>query len=206
MSFVHDRDKRSAFPFRASALEDHRMSSNAWVLSQDAELHLRGGVRARVTWPPATAADRPPLLVLVPGRGEQADADLCRELAIRIPAVVLAAAPGTFGAAREALEWGADHAGELGADADQIVLAGDHRGATEVAALARHARDRGWPAIAHVVLIDPRAVLTTADALAPLFRVAIRSSGSTREGTRAASGPAGRERAVGTARRRGARR
>jgi hypothetical protein len=178
------------------------MSSNAWVLSQDAELHLRGGVRARVTWPPATAADRPPLLVLV--RGEQADAELCRELAVRIPAVVLAAAPGTFGAAREALEWGADHAAELGADADQIVLAGDHRGATVVAALARHARDRGWPAIAHVVLIDPRAV--QADALPPLFRVAIRLSGSTRVGTPAASGPAGRERAVGTARRRGARR
>ena len=57
------------------------MSSNARVLPQDAELHLRGGVRARVTWPPATAADRPPLLVFVPGRGEHADADLCRELA-----------------------------------------------------------------------------------------------------------------------------
>jgi len=180
------------------------MSSNARVLSQDAELHLRGGVRARVTWPPATAADRPPLLVFVPGRGEHADADLCRELAIRIPAVVLAAAPGTFGAAREALEWGAGHAAELGADADQIVLAGDHRGATVVAALARHARDRGWPAITHVVLIDPRAI--QADALAPLFRVAIRSSGSIREGMPAASGPAARERAVGPARRRGARR
>jgi acetyl esterase/lipase len=202
MSFLHDRDKRSAFPFRACALQDPGMS-NAWVLSQDAELHLRGGVRARVTWPPATAGERPPLVVLVPGRGEQADANLCRELAIRIPAVVLAAAPGTFTAAREALEWGADHAAELGADAEEIVLAGDHRGATVVAALARHARDRGWPAIAHVVLIDPRAVLATADALAPLLRVAIRS---TRAGTPAASGPGGRGRAVGTARRRGARR
>jgi acetyl esterase/lipase len=205
MSFLHDRDKRSAFPFRASALHDPGMS-NAWVLSQDAELHLRGGVRARVTWPPATAAARPPLLVLVPPRGERADADLCRELAVRIPAVVLAAAPGTFGAAREALEWGADHAAELGADPDRIVLAGEHRGAPVVAALARHARDRGWPAIAHVVLIDPRAASDTADALAPLFRVAIRSPGSSAAGTPAASGPAGRERAAATARRRGARR
>ena len=83
-----------AFPFRAPALQDHGVSSNAWVLSQDAELHLRGGVRARVTWPPATAAERPPLLVLVPATGERADPDLCHELAIRIPAVVLAAAPG----------------------------------------------------------------------------------------------------------------
>ncbi len=170
MSFLHDRDKRSAFPFRASALHDPGMSSNDWVLSQDAELHLRGGVRARVTWPPATAAARPPLLVLVPPREEQADADLCRELAIRIPAVVIAAAPGTFAAAREALEWGADHAAELGADGSRIVLAGAHRGATVVAALARQARDRGWPAIAHVVLIDPRAVADAAGALAPLFR------------------------------------
>jgi hypothetical protein len=172
MSFLHDRNKRSAFPFRASALHDPRMSSNAWVLSQDAELHLRGGVRARVTWPPVTAADRPPLLVLVPPPGEHADPQLCRELAVRIPAVVLAAAPGTFAAAREALEWGADHAAELGADPEQIVLAGDHRGATVVAALARHARDRGWPAVAHVVLIDPRAASATAEALARLFRIA----------------------------------
>ena len=178
------------------------MSSNAWVLSQDAELHLRGGVRARVTWPPATASDRPPLLVLVPPRGLEADPDLCRELAIRIPAVVLAPAAGTLAAAREALEWGADHAAELGADRDRIVLAGEHRGATVVAALARQARDRGWPAIAHVVLIDPRAAPAAAGALAPLFRVAI-SSGASGAGTPAASGRAGRERAVGTARRPG---
>jgi hypothetical protein len=206
MSFLHDGDKRSAFPFRARALHDAAMSTNAWVLSQDADLHLRGGVRARVTWPPATAAERPPLLVLVPPRGEQAEADLCRELAVRIPAVVLAAGPGTLGAARETLEWGADHAAELGADADRIVLAGDHRGATVVAALARHSRDRGWPAIAHVVLIDARAAADTADALAPLFRVAIRSSRASRAGTPAVSGPADRARAAGSGRPRGGRR
>jgi acetyl esterase/lipase len=171
------------------------MPSNAWVLSQDADLHLRG-VRARVTWPPATHAERPPLVVLV-----RPSDDLCHELAVRIPAVVLAV---DTGAAREALEWGADHAAELGADPGRVVLAGSHRGATTIAALAREARDRGWPSIAHVVLFDPDA--TKVEALARLFRIAVFRRGSTRAGTQAASGRAGRERPAARARPRGARR
>ena len=188
MPLLHDGDKRLAFPFSRARTEDAGMTSNA-------DLHLRGGVRAQVSWPPAPA-DRPPLLVLVSGDGR-----LGPELATRIPAVVLTApAEG----AREALEWGADHAAELGADPGRIVLAGEHRGATALAALAREARDRGWPAIAHVVLFDPRA--TAVDALAGLFRVALRQSGATRAGTREAAGPGGRARGGGPARPRGGRR
>ena len=205
MPFLHDRDKRLAFPFSRARTEDAGMTSNA-------DLHLRGGVRAQVSWPttagelpapPATRApsvadtaapgERPPLLVLVSGDGR-----LGPELAARIPAVVLTAAAD---GAREALEWGADHAAELGADPGRIVLAGEHRGATALAALAREARDRGWPAIAHVVLFDPRA--TAVGALAGLFRVALRA---TRAGTREAAGPGGRARAGGPARPRGGRR
>jgi acetyl esterase/lipase len=166
MRFLHDRDKRSAFPFSGAGPDDHAMSTNA-------DLHLRGGVRARVTWPPRPAG-RPPLLVLVSGA-----ADHARELAARIPAVVVSVEAD---AAREALEWGADHAAELGADPGRVVLAGEHRGATEIAALAREARDRGWPRLAHVVLFDPRS--TTVDALAALFRIALRRPGATPAGTR----------------------
>jgi hypothetical protein len=196
MSFMHDGHKRSAFPLGAPGLHDHGMQSNAWVLAQDADLHLRGGILARVTWPPVTPAEPPPLLVLV---GESPH--LCHELAVRIPAVVLAVEAGQ---AREAVEWGADHASELGADPGQIVLAGSRRGAPAIAALAREARDRGWPSIVHLVLFDPEA--TKVEALAGLFRIAIRRSGATRAGTRAASGPAGRERSAARARRRAARR
>jgi hypothetical protein len=192
MSFLHDGHKGSAFPFSGAGLHDPRMSSNA-------DLHLRGGVRARVAWPPSTAPERPPLLVLV--RGENADTDLGRELAARVPAVVLSVAAG---AAREALEWGADHAAELGAAPGRIVLAGPHRGATAIAALAREARDRGWPAIAHVLLFDPGS--TTVDALAGLFRIAVRWPEATPAGTRAASGREGRARAAAPARLPGGRR
>ena len=192
MSFLHDGHKRSAFPFSGAGLHDPGMSSNA-------DLHLRGGVRAQVTWPPSAPSERPPLLVLL--RGETADTDLCRELAVRVPAVVLSVEAGE---AREALEWGADHAAELGAAPGQIVLAGPHRGATAIAALAREARDRAWPAIAQVVLFDPRS--TTAEALAGLFRIAVRLPGATRAGTRAASGPDSRARSASRAVRRAARR
>ena len=136
---------------------------NAWVLSQDAELHLRGGVRVRVTWPPATPAGPPALLVFVQ---PPADGALVRELAVRLPAVVLAVEEGS---PAEALEWGADHAAELGADPGRLILAGDHAGAGTVAALARQARDRGWPPIDHVVLIDRT---TRVEALAGMLQVA----------------------------------
>ena len=164
MTSMHDRDKRSAFPFPASTVHDAGMSSNA-------ELHLRRGVRAGVTWP-AAPAERPPLVVLARAGGD-ADPHLARELAARVPAVVLAVAAG---GARETLEWGADHAAELGADPGRIVLAGEHRGATEIAALAREARDRGWPRIAQVVLFHPGS--TELGALAALFRIALRRSGA----------------------------
>jgi hypothetical protein len=188
MPFLHDGDKRLAFPFSRARTEDAGMTSNA-------DLHLRGGVRAQVSWPPAPAS-RPPLLVLVTGDGR-----VGAELAARIPAVVLSAPTDGAG---EALEWSADHAAELGADPERIVLAGEHRGATVIAALAREARDRGWPAIAHVVMFDPRT--TAVDALAGLFRVALRMPGATRAGTPEASDPAGRAPAAGPARRRGGRR
>ena len=186
MPFVHDRDVRSAFPFSRATAHDCGMT--AATLSQDADLHLRGGVRARVTWPPATSGGPPPLVVLV-----GTDPQLGRELAVHVPAVVLSVDPG---AAREALEWGADHAAELGAAPGGIVLAGSRRGAPAIAALAREARDRGWPRFAHVALFDPAA--TTGDALAGLFRIAIRRPEATRPGTpeasdRAVPAPAARQ-------------
>jgi hypothetical protein len=163
MPFLHDRDKRSAFPFHARAFDDAGMPSPE---SQHADLHLRR-VDVQVTWPPASR-ERPALLVVLPGGST--GAPIWRELSVRIPAVVLAVPSARFGEAREVLEWGADHAAELGADPRRLLLAADHGGAGLVAALARHARDRGWPRIARHVLIDPEIGPARVDQLVGLLR------------------------------------
>jgi hypothetical protein len=143
------------------------MQSNASTRAQHADLRLRGGVDVHVTWPPATP-EPPALLVVLAGESE--DAPIWAELCVRIPAVLLTVRGMQFGEACEALEWGADHADELGADPRRLLLAADHGGAGLVAALARHARDRGWPAIARHVLIDPELGPARVDELVGLLR------------------------------------
>ena len=135
------------------------------TISLDADLRLRGGLDVQVTWPPA-AAEAPALLVVLPGPSEAAP--IWRRLATGIPAVLLIVRGRRFADAREALEWGADHAAELGADPRRLLLAADHGGAGLVAALARHARDRGWPPIARHVLVDPELDPARVDELVAL--------------------------------------
>ncbi len=151
MPFLHDRHKRLAFPFHAHEAQDAGMPRHQ-TMAQDAELRLRGGLDVQVTWPPATT-EPPALLVVLPGAS--AGAPVWGRLADGIPAVLLTVRGRRFDDAREALEWGADHAAELGADPRRLLLAADRGGAGLVAALARHARDRGWPPIERHVLVDP---------------------------------------------------
>ncbi len=73
--------------------------------------------------------------------------------------------------------WAADHAGELGADAARLVLAGEASGAALVTAVARHASDNGWPPIAHQLLIDPAPGAPTSGA-APATVVTVSSDAS----------------------------
>ena len=51
------------------------------------------------------------------------------------------------------LEWSADHAAELGADPNRLLLAGSGAGAAAAVVLALRARDRGWPCIARQLLV-----------------------------------------------------
>ena len=164
MRFLHDGHKRLAFPFPARAAQDAGMLDAS--PSPDADLRLRG-LDVRVMWPPASPAV-PALLVVLPGAS--ADAPVWRELGARIPAVILSVRGASLAGACEALEWGADHAAELGADPERLLLAADHGGAGLVAALARHARDRGWPPIARHVLIDPLIGPARVDELVGLLR------------------------------------
>jgi alpha/beta hydrolase family protein len=166
MSFLHDGHKRSAFPFSARAAQDAAMPSDASTLAQHADLRLRGGVDVQVTWPPATP-EAPALLVVL--AGESPGAPIWLQLCVRIPAVLLTVRGMRLAEAREALEWGADHAQELGADPRRLLLAADHGGAGLVAALARQARDRGWPVVARHVLIDPELGPARVDELVGLL-------------------------------------
>jgi hypothetical protein len=104
-------------------------------VTSTADLFLRGVGRVRVTWPAATDAP-PPLAVCVGSASFDG------------PAVVLTVT--NLEAATSVLEWCADHGAELGGDPRRLIVAGES--AEVVAALARRARDRGWPPIERTVV------------------------------------------------------
>jgi acetyl esterase/lipase len=110
-----------------------------------AQLRLGSGA-ARLVWP---AGEVSCAIVLLGDAPET----LCRSLADALGGVVVAA-PAQDGAT--ALEWVADHAGELGAGTGRLILAGVGEAAHAVAALASRARDDGWPPIERRLLVDPR--------------------------------------------------
>lgn len=119
-----------------------------------ADMQLRGSdglVPARVYWP-APADVRPPLLVSF-GSSEETLQALCMAAGV----VVLAAshrsdsAGGPDGSA--ALDWAADHAGELDADPGCLFVCGEGAGANLVSAAVLRARDHGWPPITGQLLI-----------------------------------------------------
>lgn len=130
-----------------------------------ADLRLRGStgpVRARIHWPPP-APTVPKLLVFFPawtvpdgGQAETSATDLlCRHLCARPGLMVLAAPCQNASDAISTVEWAAEHANELGADASAIALAGDGPSAELAENVARHAAGDGWPVIDGLVLIDP---------------------------------------------------
>jgi acetyl esterase len=130
-----------------------------------AEVQLRGPggpLAARAYWPaPHDPATAPALLVLLPGRySDDVDA-LCRGACADVGVVVLSPTPGAapdprgtaLADALAAVHWAADHAAELGADPGRLLLAGTGVGGRLAAAVARQARDDGWPAVRHQVSI-----------------------------------------------------
>jgi acetyl esterase len=136
-----------------------------------AELRLRGQVvplRVRVHWPAPSSRAAAPLLVLFSGGAgehglDRADA-LGRTLSSRAGVVVVSvpdvavpdvAVPAGFHDAAAALEWVADHGAELDADPGRLLVAGEGAGGGLAAAVALHARDHGWPALARQVLVFP---------------------------------------------------
>jgi acetyl esterase len=114
-------------------------------------------------------ADSLPILVYGHGGGFvfcdlDSHDELCRNLANRIPAVVIsvdyrlapehpwpAAAEDFYAAAR----WAVDNAGVLGGDAARVVAGGDSAGGNLAAVTALMARDRGDPPLAGQLLLYP---------------------------------------------------
>jgi acetyl esterase len=100
----------------------------------------------------------------------------CRDLANRIGCVVVSveyrlAPESRYPAAAEdcfaATKWVAEHAGELGVDAQRIGIGGDSAGGNLTAVVAQMARDRRGPALRHQLLVYP---VTDADFSRPSYR------------------------------------
>ena len=128
-----------------------------------------GPLAARIYWPERRSGGVPALLVFfhasgfVAGSLDTAEA-LCRALCSRTGVVVLSVTyrttpphpyPAAFRDATAAVDWVADHAGELAADPARLLVAGEGAGGNLAAAVALHARDHGWPSPTRQVLIYP---------------------------------------------------
>lgn len=126
-------------------------------------------IPVKVYWPRGAERARLPIVVFAHGGGFiSGDFDthdvLLRALSNRAGALVVAvgwrlAPEHPFPAGLEdvyaALEWMADHGGELGGDTSRIALAGDSAGGNLAAAAAILARDRSGPRITAQLLLYP---------------------------------------------------
>ena len=126
-----------------------------------ADTRLRGlaGPQPARTYFPSVAGN-PPMLVFLPAEGIDHADRLCRAVCMSAGVVVLSVSyrqplwPDGWSDATLATEWAADHASELGADPDRLLLVGAGGGAELAAAVAAHARERGWPPLVHLAIDD----------------------------------------------------
>lgn len=131
-------------------------------------------VPAKVYWPLRPLGKPAPLMVYYHGGGfvmgtiQQFDSHI-RSIASATGAMVLAvdyrlAPRHPFPAALEdsyaALQWAAENAAELGADPDQLIVAGDSAGGNIAAVMALMAKREGGPQLAGQVLYYPAVELT----------------------------------------------
>jgi len=127
-----------------------------------ARLRLRFGstlLEARIYWPSnSVAGAHAPLALLLasaatPRSAHSADL-LGRGLSAGANFVVLRVPDRAQSLA--ALTWAADHADELGGQADRLMVAGGGPSGARAAWLASVARDKGWPVLQRQVLVHPR--------------------------------------------------
>jgi acetyl esterase len=134
-----------------------------------------GDVPVRLYRPDVRPA--PPLVVYFHGGGWTIGSvdghdPVCRALANRAGSAVLSVEyrlgpehrfPAAVDDAWAATTWAADHAAELGADPERLVVAGDSAGGNLAAVVALRARDEGGPRIAFQYLIYPSTDMRSDD-------------------------------------------
>lgn len=131
------------------------------TVRRTADLRLRGRVHARVRWPAVLPLGSPPpvVVVLADPSGTRvaamADDALCDALCGGLGALVIHVSwgDGALERAAGALDWVADHAGELDGDPRRVLVAGRDRAAAAASALAMRATDDDWPRLAGQVLV-----------------------------------------------------
>jgi hypothetical protein len=114
---------------------------------RSAQLRLRGVPNARLAWPAHGTGPRPAALVLLVDEREPDAAGHGERVAHSLGVLVLAAPCRDAHDGLRALEWMGDHAEQLGADREQLLLAG----VPLAAAVAARAREHGWPTFTRVV-------------------------------------------------------
>jgi acetyl esterase/lipase len=139
-----------------------------------------GPVPIRLYWPPEAAAGPVPVVMFFHGGGwvvgdlDSYDGD-ARTHAVGSGALVVSVDyrlapehpyPAAVDDVWAATRWVADHAGELGADAKRLAVAGDSAGGNLAAVVAQLARDENGPPIAFQLLWYPA---TTWDTSLPSF-------------------------------------
>jgi hypothetical protein len=128
-----------------------------------AQFHLRFGrtsLEAQIYWPPRPLVpEAASLMVMLADEAKPGNAELlARGLSARADVVVLRVPDRVQSLA--ALIWAADHAHELGGQADRVMVAGRGVSGAQAARLAIMARDNGWPILQRQVLVHPRFTIT----------------------------------------------
>jgi acetyl esterase/lipase len=140
------------------------MAAMTVEVHRDASLALRernGIVRVRVNWPSAGDGETPPVLVFLSDADVRTDTvdRLCRSLCAESHMVVLSVRTACLDTALTAVEWTADHATQLDADPDAVLVGGIGRGSALAASVALSARENGWPELAGQVLLPGPATI-----------------------------------------------
>jgi acetyl esterase/lipase len=124
-----------------------------------AGLTLRIGGRrlnGRVYWPDGSDANCGSALVFVPALADAGDFDpLCRILCSPAATIVVTVASPEDDYELAALGWAVEHAADLGAQPEQLIVAGEGIGGGHAARLAIRARDAGWPQLRRQILVYP---------------------------------------------------
>ena len=169
MPRVHNRLVRPDFRIRCAAetLPPMRRADRATtettagsVLSAGLTLRVNGRrLNAQVYWPDGTYPTCGSALIFLPALTDAEDSNSLRRVLCSAAASVVLALPSPWVTDHDdelaALGWAVEHAADLGAQSEQLMVAGQGTGGAHAARLAIRARDAGWPPLRRQILVYP---------------------------------------------------